>query len=159
MLFSQTELKKQYKVTGTVTRTIAYCGGIAPTTEMVAESMKKRPYVGKTFYIRKGKINSTKQSALLKVTADSMGRFVFNLPPGQYIFIQADQLKPIDYNKITRGEALHIDASCLKQWWQTPYYYFEIKDKNIENLIFEFNKRCFVESDNPCIQYIGPMPP
>ena len=158
-VFGQVLPKKLFVVKGSVKKNNPYCGGVAPSAEMVAESNKARPYIGKVFYIKRGVTNSTKVKVVLKIVTDSLGQFAIHLEPGQYIFVQAEQVKALDLNKIIIGNFLHADASCLKQWWQTPYYSFEIKDKNIENLKFEFNKRCFVESDIPCLQYFGPMPP
>lgn len=148
-----------YPVSGLVTRTMAYCGGAAPGEEMLMEYRKPRPYAGKIFYIREGSTNNTVAKIILQFTTDSAGRFSFQLPQGTYAIIQQEQtipLRPENY----RSNATHrYDMDCLLDWWKQPYYLLQITSEPVQGLLFTFHRRCFIESDLPCIEYTGPRPP
>ena len=150
---------KNIVVKGKVTQTWSYCGGAAPSEEMLEEARRPRPYEGKVFYIRKGKINSLKEPMILSFTVSAAGTFSFQLPAGVYSIIQDTQLKALNFNDYNVDANKYADKDCLKKWWAQAYYVLEIKDKNITNLNFEFHHACFVDSDIPCLQYVGPMPP
>ena len=151
--------KIKFKISGTVNVTTPYCGGAAPSEEIMENSRKPQPYNAKVFYVRKGNINSMKAEIILSFTTNTKGEFVIELPEGTYSIIQKEQtvaFKMKDY----KMDKFHIaEESCLKEWWGKPYHVLDIKDKNIEGLIFTFHRQCFVTSDIPCIRYIGPMPP
>ena len=148
----------KYVVSGEVTESLQYCGGMRPSEEMLAERKTPRPYVNKKFHIRKGNKNSLASPVLLSFTADSNGYFSFDLPPGTYSIIQTDQVKKLDHQKYM-VQHVKVDEPCLKTWWAEPYYILEIRNENITGLKFHFEHRCFLEGDVPCRRYTGPMPP
>lgn len=152
------QTKQKYTVSGKVRHSFAYCGGAAPSEEMMAEFTKQKPYAGKTFYIRKGKTNNVKAKVILSFKADTAGNFSFQLPPGIYSIIQEPQVKKLNI-KFYKKQHITADESCLKTWWEKPYYILEVKDKNINGLDFKFHHPCFISDDIPCLQYNGPMPP
>src|SRR5687767_12559298 len=51
--------KKSFTVSGKVEHTYSYCGGARPSPEMLAEYQTPKPFGGKKFYVRKGKVNTT----------------------------------------------------------------------------------------------------
>jgi hypothetical protein len=159
--FSQAGKKKtlSFNISGKVTQTSAYCGGAEPTEEMMNEYRKEKPYAGKTFYVRKGNTNTTKEKVILSFKANENGKFSFQLPPGTYSIIQEAQVKEINPKSYNKKGSLQADATCLKNWWLKPYYILEIKDKDVTGLHFKFHHPCFISDDIPCIQYTGPMPP
>ena len=161
VIYSQTNKKKTvlFNVSGKVTHTSAYCGGAAPTEEMMNEYRKDKPYAGKIFYVRKGNTNTLKAKIILSFKADADGKFSFQLPPGIYSIIQEPQVKEMNMKNYNKKGSLQADASCLKNWWLKPYYILEIKDKDVTGLHFKFHHPCFVSDDIPCIRYTGPMPP
>ncbi|MBA3683066.1 MAG: prealbumin-like fold domain-containing protein [Bacteroidetes bacterium] len=122
--YSQINKTKQvsFNLSGKVTQTSAYCGGAAPSEEMMAEYAKAKPYAGKTFYIRKGNVNSLKKKVILSFKADENGKFSFQLPPGIYSIIQEVQVNKLNVNKYNTKGSLHADVECLKKWWLKPYY-------------------------------------
>jgi hypothetical protein len=163
-MFAQTVKDKKngtlkFIVSGKVTQISSYCGGAQPSPEILAGYEAPSPYAGKTFYIRKGKINTTKQPVILSFKADANGKFSIELPPGTYSIIQEPQIKKINPNEYNIEGSISADADCLKKWWEKPYYILEIKEKNITGLHFEFHHPCFISADIPCLQYIGPLPP
>ncbi len=154
---SQKELV--YNISGKITQTHSYCGGAAPSEEMLKEYSNPKPYKGKTLYVRPGSTNNVKQPVLLKFVADSAGKFSFQLKPGTYAIIQAEQVKELNVKNLPVGNAVQADQECLKAWWKKPYYLLVVKDKKISGLNFNFHHPCFITSDVPCLQYMGPMPP
>ena len=148
-----------FMVSGKITKTSSYCGGMAPSEEIMAEMMKASPNSGKVLYLRQGAVNDLKKPIVMKIVADSLGKFVLMLKPGVYSIILPEQLKPLDLKKLPIGPNIVADKNCLREWWKKPYFLLEIKDKSIEGLEFNFNRRCFIEGDVPCLNYTGPLPP
>jgi hypothetical protein len=159
VVISTAEISKEKSISGKVMQTSSYCGGAEMPPEMLEEYSKPYPYNGKVFYIRKGKINSTKAAVVLSFTVNALGKFLYQLPPGIYSIIQESQFKALNLKDYQNNGFTKEDADCLKKWWLKPYYILEVKDKDISNLHFEFHHPCFVSGDIPCVQYDGPMPP
>lgn len=159
---SQAQTKKTTKyftVSGQVKISASYCGGAAPSEEMLEELKRERPYIGKTFYVRVGRVNDLKKAIVLKFKTDSSGKFSLKLSPGTYCIIQAEQVNALNYKKYSSTSSLTIDKACLSEWWKKPYRVLEVKDKAISGLHFSFQKRCFIEGDLPCLTFNGPFPP
>jgi hypothetical protein len=158
-LSAQKQKPKKYTVSGKVTQTSSYCGGARPDEEMLLEAAKPKPYAAKVFYIRKGNENSMLKEIILKFETDLNGNFTIQLPQGIYSIIQSGQEKAFELSDYPSSEFMQVDGGCLKEWWRKPYYVLGILEKNIKGLKFNFHKRCFNNSDIPCIDYNGPMPP
>jgi len=156
---TSTTSSERYTVSGKVMQTFPYCGGAAPSEEMMKSLRAPKPYGGKIFYIRKGSVNDLKAPIMGSFTVNGAGEFSFELPPGTYSIIQKEQLKTLDLKQFKSGTWEKADENCLKEWWAKPYHLLEIKDKNLGELSFIFHRKCFVNSDIPCIYYRGPMPP
>lgn len=153
------KLVKTFLVSGLVTRTMAYCGGAAPSEEMLREYRTPRPYAGKVFYIREGSTNTVHAPIILRFTTDSAGRFSFQLPRGAYAILQEEQATPL-LPENYRSTATHrYDMDCLLDWWKQPYYLLQLIGEPVPDLLFTFHRRCFMNSDLPCIEYTGPRPP
>ncbi len=148
---------KTYKVSGKVTQTFAYCGGAAPSQELLDQLAKPVAYAGKKFFIRRGKTNSINAKMIKSFTSGKEGEFSFILSPGTYSIILEEQLNIIKAGDLTK-EFIEVDEKCLKEWWTKPYYLLEVKNKQITDLNFNFFKRCFFSNDIPCSTYNGPQP-
>lgn len=149
----------KFTISGQVKQTTNYCGGAQISPEMMKGYSTPQPYAGKVFYIRKGKTNNLKEPVIVSFTVDPSGKFSFQLPPGTYSIIQEQQLKEIKMSDYTNSQFIFADEACLKNWWLKPYHILEVKNKDINKLYFEFYHPCFINSDIPCLQYNGPMPP
>ncbi len=158
-VYAQKANSTLYTISGKVTQTSSYCGGAAPTQEMMENYNTPSKYTGKVFYIRKGRTNTTKQPIVLKFISDSSGNFSFKLPPGDYIIIQKEQVKPLNFKNIRLGFQISLDKPCLKEWWKKPFSILEVQEKDIQNLNFNFHHSCFLPGDLPCRNYTGPLPP
>ncbi len=148
-----------YSVCGKVMVTEPYCGGAQPEQGEYELLTAPRPYSGKVFYVRKGDTNSLKQPIVASFTINSTGNFCVQLPKGNYILLQKEQVKKLDTNKYRSSENYQVSQDCLVNWWKTPYYKLKITNDHIQGLEFNFHHQCFVNSDIPCIGYFGPMPP
>ncbi len=146
-------------VTGKLMQTQSYCGGIQPNQETLDDLQKPTPYAGKVFYVRKGKVNSTKTEVITSFTVDAKGEFSFQITPGTYSIIQAKQLKLLTRTDLKSTETIQVDAKCMKEWWVKPYYLLEVKTSNITIPDWSIHHPCFVLGDIPCVSYTGPMPP
>jgi len=59
-IFSQKK-KASFSISGKVTQSSDYCGGVEPSAEMLKQLTKSYAYSGKIFYIKRGKTNALKQ--------------------------------------------------------------------------------------------------
>lgn len=151
--------EKLFSVSGNVTRTESYCGGVELSPGEYENYHKPQPYSGKVFYVRKGKVNDAKQQIVASFTTNSKGEFKIELPPGEYSIIVKEQAKPLNFKEFPNSDYLHTSEECLKEWWAKPLHVLLISDKEISGLKFNFHWPCFVNSDIPCIRYNGPLPP
>ena len=149
---------KKVTVSGNVTQTNAYCGGARPSDEMLAELAIPRSFPNKKFHVIKGETNTASREILLSFTSDSVGNFSFQIVPGTYAIIVDVQAQAPDSKKYT-SQYVKMDSTCFKDWWSKPYYLLEVGNANIKGLNFQFNHRCFVQYDIPCLRYDGPLPP
>jgi hypothetical protein len=156
---TQNKQTKLFKVSGLVTQTSAYCGGAAPTEEMMRQNEIPKPFVGKRFYMKKGKENDAKQQTVLTFTTNEKGEFEFNAAPGTYCFLLEPQMKNLNVKEYNVKGFLTADAACLTKWWKQPYYLLVVKNKDVDGIKFNFHLRCFVSEDLPCVDYVGEMPP
>jgi hypothetical protein len=156
---AQKTKKPVYRVSGKVVQTSEYCGGARPTEEMEAEFALQKPYPGKVLYVKKGNKNSLKKPVLFKFISNEAGEFSFDLPAGEYVILQEEQLDCLDIKKFKTNEYTTVDEACLKTWWKTPLKMLVIKKSAVNDLLFAFHHPCFVQGDVPCLRYNGPTPP
>lgn len=149
---------KTYKVTGQVMYTKAYCGGAAPSEEMLEQYRTPMPLADLKLHVRKGSSNTLGQSPVQTVQTDGEGRFTFTLPPGEYCLITDDRLKKPDPNSFKPG-AQQIDIACSDAWIVKCDHTFVIKDADLKDIALNFHRRCFLQTFNPCVHYDGPLPP
>jgi hypothetical protein len=134
-----------------------YCGGARPTEQMEQNARTPHAYVGKKFYIRKGKINTCKAKIIDSFTTDAQGNFIIKLPKGTYSIILAEQKNELN-ESLYNTKFQKADMACLQKWWSAPYYILMVKAVN-KPLDFLFTNRCYIKSDAPCLQYNGPLHP
>lgn len=154
---------KKVTVSGIVMQTSSYCGGAAPPDFIIKELETPRPLAGKKLHIIKGDTNIANRPIVLSFISDSAGKFSFRVEPGLYSVLLEEQIPLPDAKKYsTKNQS--IDEACYKKWWAKPYYLLEVEDSSnkstsLEGLVFLFHKRCFINSDVPCLSYLGPFPP
>ncbi len=133
------------EVSGTIIKTASYCGGAAPTDEILAELATPAPYIG-TLYLKQGTINDPLEPALATITTDENGDFSIVLAEGDYIIVTAEHLG--DY---TNDYPWWPDVSSeyCQNWLATPYISFTVNDAYTPTT-YNIHLAC-----NPCV----PPPP
>jgi hypothetical protein len=157
---SPTEEKKvTRKISGTITTSGSYCGGVAPSNEMLQDAQAKRPMSGFMVYVKKGDENKLSSCIVDSTCTDAKGSYSFDLRPGKYVLLQKEQLNKDVYKTYEASKFLQVDADCMKLWWEKGLSNITVENENIDNLNFHFQKRCFVPLSIPCLRYSGPYPP
>ena len=150
------EIVKHYNVQVKILRYIPYCGGAAPSEEMMNNY---QPGINDFVLIN----NSTKEKSTFRT--DSLGMYQLNLDNGEYIIREI--FKDLTYeefyakNSITKGQYYKntTDTDCYRKWWEQNLFEFEITDTTtIIQLTSTLKSACFT-GNNPCIMYNGPWPP
>lgn len=147
--------KIQYSVSGKVITNKVYCGGAAPTKEMLENLKMPILYAGKTFYIKKQSENYVGKEILLSFTSNSFGEFKIQLSPGKYAFFLDEQINEINFKE---EKNINLNQSCYKDWLQKPFFELEVKKESINDLLFTIPKKCFINFDIPCLEFTGPRP-
>jgi len=155
--------KKKFKVTGQITNTQSYCGGAVPTPEKLKDMNTPKPIKGKSYFVRKGKVNSVSSPIVAELSLNEMGQYEIHLQTGTYSVVSAEKKDKVFYNemlKLYSKETEHytaMDKKCLDQWLQTPDFTIEVKGKDtIVN--HNFQEPCPWKKV-PCANYKGPFPP
>jgi len=157
---SPTEEKKvKQTISGTITASGSYCGGVAPSNEMLQNAQAKRPMSGFMVYVKKGTENKLMSSIVDSSRTDSNGNYSFDLKPGEYVLLQKEQLNEDIYKTYEASKWLQADVDCMKLWWKKGLSNITVENENINGLNFHSQKRCFVPLSIPCLRYSGPYPP
>lgn len=147
-----------FTLSGKILLVESYCGGAAPSKELLDEIRNPKPCLEKYFFIKKGDANSAKNPVIDVINVDSTGQFSFQLKQGSYCIIQDFQTKPINLEKYKTGNNFEYQGDdCMRKYWADCYQTIELKE-NINDLIITVYKKCFGDG-NPCMIYTGPMPP
>jgi hypothetical protein len=78
-------------VSGTVFYTASYCGGAAPSREMLDNAQKPHPLANYTLIARSGTTNRLGSNMVAKTTTDADGRFEFHLPRGTFCIVLGEK--------------------------------------------------------------------
>jgi hypothetical protein len=161
--FSLNAQTKQ-KIVGVYTESSAYCGGAAPSQEIMANLERAIPTANKILYLKKGSSNIVKQKKVFKVITDANGQFSFLLAPGKYCIVGSDKIDTKYFQllltKYGRDSKTYkaIDKKCLTNWLAEPLYSFEVKSSNNDTIKIHYTKPCDWNSI-PCAQFTGAVPP
>ena len=153
-----TTVLPSFTLSGQILIVETYCGGAAPSRELLEEIRRPKPCLEKYFFLKKGDANSAKNPVIDVINVDSAGRFSFQLKQGSYCIIQDFQTKPIQLENYKTGNNFEYQGDdCMRKYWADCYQTIELKE-NINDLIITVYKKCF-GNGNPCMIYTGPMPP
>ena len=135
-----------------------YCGGVAPTQELLNSIREPQPCLEKYFFLKKGEANSAKNPVIDVIHIDSTGSFSVQLKKGTYCVIQDFQTKPLKLDNYKESENFKFQGDdCMRKYWSDCYQTIEL-NQNINDLIITTYKKCFGDG-NPCMLYTGPMRP
>ena len=147
-----------FSVSGKVEYTEPYCGGARPTQEMVAELQKPKPFANLELVIRAGDRHDPEAPGIKLLKTDAQGQFETELPNGTYCIVLKEKADKPDYSKLS-SEMYQVAEPCNENWMKECEITFEVKDAPVSGLALTLHKRCFQVDFNPCVMYIGPMPP
>jgi hypothetical protein len=149
---------KHFTVSGRFLVKSPYCGGAAPTPDMVTASQTPQPFAGQGFIIRKGTTNGVGSAIETRVTTDNNGAFSVSLTAGTYCMVlnEKENRRTPEFLKTAYYE---IDKKCDDKWLGTCELSFTVADKNVSGLRVTLERKCQIASLSPCIQWGGPLPP
>ena len=153
------EKKATQTISGTITTSGSYCGGVAPSQEMLQDAQAKRPMNGFMVYVKKGTENKLLSCIVDSTSTDSNGNYSFDLRPGKYVVLQKEQLNKHIFETYKSSKSMHVDLDCMQLWWEKGLTSINVGSDSIGSLNFHFQKRCFTPLGIPCLRYSGPYPP
>lgn len=143
-------------VKGYVTYTQKYCGGAAPSPELLASLNQAKPLAHKIIYVKKGAINSAKARWVAKISTDDSGRFALKLRVGQtYSFVEEWKGKSFVVPQNTSNVVW--DIQCLRQRYAQADYVLKVNEVDNNMIHINYLIPCFYAID--CGTYMGPLPP
>lgn len=143
------------QVRGLVTSTADYCGGAAPSEEMLADLKKPSPLANKVILVKYGVSNTEISRVVKRIVTNTKGEFSITLKKG-YDYVFVEEWKGLPYKLPQDTEWIKWDASCYKKGYETPDFILR-KNKPLRVVKMNFHKRCFY--DPYCGTYSGPLPP
>lgn len=148
---------KKFTVSGRFMLKSPYCGGAAPTPDMVKAAQTPQSLASQGFLIRKGTTNAVGSAIETRVTTDASGAFSVQLAPGTYCMVlnEKEGRRGPDFLNNANYE---IDKKCDDKWLGTCELSFTVTDKNISGLHATLERKCFINSMSPCINWGGPLP-
>lgn len=92
-------------VSGTIENNSNYCGGAAPSEELLQELLTYQPSANQTFYVRQGTVAAPFSGVYLQFTTDANGNYSISLPDGNYTVVCQEK-----YNLESSPSV--VDSSC-----------------------------------------------
>ncbi len=142
---------KMVTVSGTITATTPYCGGAAPTDDMLEQYRMPKPVPYKTIYICKA---GNKKKIIKKVVSTTNGTFSVQLPVGKYDVFVAEKINAFT-TPVTDG--VTYDVACLQEKYNTPDASFIVSKKIINK--FKIEQQGYCAWNVPCGKFNGMYPP
>jgi hypothetical protein len=155
---------KTYKVSGSVMKSGAFCGGARMPNDVLAEITKPKPQAIKKMYVKKGKENIFSEPVFLEFITDSLGKFSISLPPGTYCIIDEFKLNRSNYEEILKKYEKEtqyysaVDPVCLEGWFKMADLLVEVTAADQQNADLIYAGTCSWNAI-PCVMYTGPLPP
>jgi hypothetical protein len=146
---------EEMSISGVLTWQDQYCGGAPPNEAFLRQKRRTQALSDFPLYVKEGLNNRLDVNPILSFRTDSLGRFSFVLPKGNYVLLQKEQLnrkileEPIKQIQI-------VDKKALEEWWKQGLRQIS-KDSMILNV--HFKKKCHIPLGVPYLQYQGPLAP
>ena len=140
---SQNKSNEVYLISGVVTQTSSFCGGMPPRKEVLQELRSSKPFSGKKLFVKKGKINSLNKSVIKELTTDSSGNFSLSLPAGIYCIVEEYKTKKSDKSAKSLKK-----RKCMEKQWSCCDYTFRLPDD--KNKTIKINYHHYCEGKTPC---------
>lgn len=116
---------KDILVKGNIMHTRTYCGGAAPSEDMIDNMKKEIPFANHKFVIKKGTGDLASQTVFKEISTDEKGNFSIALPKGTYsVFIIE---KTQDYEKGMMAQFGRSEG--CKKWKNAPDFVITVTKK------------------------------
>jgi hypothetical protein len=148
---------KTFTVSGNFLVISPYCGGAAPTPDMVEAAKTPQPLANQGFLIRKGSMNAPGTALVTRVRTNAQGTFSVALKPGTYCMV-LDEKENRRTPEFLNTQYYEIDKKCDDKWLNGCELSFTVADKNISGLRLTLTRKCHINSFSPCINWGGPLP-
>ncbi len=148
LISSITLFSQKITFTFSIAQSVPYCGGAAPTQEILDETQKIKPYSNKTFFIyQKGK-------CIDSVTSNEQGVFTVKLAKGNYnLYERWKRAKTGPW-----GDAIsEYDKLCLEKEWKKVDIYISL-NKSKKNMVSNMTSAALCFWQYPC-RINNAMPP
>jgi len=147
---------------GKIVQTSDYCGGAAPTQEMIDKIGMETHFPDKELYIREGNFNLLSKPIIKDFLSDKYGKFEISLPQGEYCIIEKikkEDFKIPDFTELNKqlppnSQYIIQSEQCFKEWWGTCDRLLSVNNQGIEDFVIKFHHSC----EQPCVSG-GPQPP
>lgn len=147
---------------GRITVSGNYCGGAAPTREMMEEARKPRPKADMRVIVNPtGPYKTDIDGEVWNSTSDAEGYWELKVYPGEYCLKIGEKAANNPVIPPSQPGWVAVDAECYAKWLQTCDRTFRVDEEgNVDaNLDIHLYERCFISGFDPCSQYMGPKPP
>lgn len=129
---------KDILVKGTIMHTRTYCGGAAPSEDMIDKMKKEIPFANHNFVVKKTTTDVNSAPIFKDFTTDEKGNFSISLPKGNYsVFIQE---KTQDYEKGIMAQ-FGRSENC-KTWKNTADFTLNVSKKIKSVQTFKMHLTC-----------------
>jgi len=137
-------------ITGEILQTRDYCGGAAPSDELIEELRTPSPLAGLTLSFKKGSVNTMDVEISHQVTTDENGKFSIRIPSGVYTVLLPSQT---DLKIFEPGPLVRItDQEKLREWWVNGFYSVDPQRTMVRQTI---HAACDVPIGVPYVSYTG----
>lgn len=139
-----------------------YCGGAAPSREMMEEVRRPKPKVGMRVIAHPtGNYKTDTDLEEWVGQTDGDGYWELKLYPGEYCLKVGAKADTNPIVPESKPGWVVVDADCYTQWLGTCDLTFRVDtegnvDGSLDILLYD---KCFVEGYDPCSVYMGPKPP
>ncbi len=143
----------KFTVTGQLLETQSYCGGAAPTPDIIERGRTPHPVPNKKYYVKKGNGNGNGK-VIDSIVSDGAGNFRIDLEAGTYCLVE--HWKKMPYVVPSNSKYVTYDTACYRKLYSTCDYVLEVS-KNLDKVTIVSHRSC--AWNQPCRQYDGPLPP
>ena len=134
-------------ISGVITHTRTYCGGAAPSEQLLDEYRTPTPLSGLILSIKQGPKNSMDKPIIAEVITDEKGMFKTSLPPGEYILLIPSQTDRTIFN--SQKELKITNREELESWWESGIADFNSENTHVE---IQLHKKCDVPIGVPYVR-------
>lgn len=137
-----------------------YCGGAAPSEEMMEEFRTPRPLADYPVMIHYGSDHRGTHNGRWLLQTDAQGYWEVKLSAGDYCLVAGEKTKSNPKVPQRQEGYLEVDARCYAEWLETCDQTFHVGFEEMkEDILLTLYAKCFIPGYDPCSQYTGPLPP